>query len=206
MFLMVKVREYKSNCVIRFCGSTVIIAGASHSRVSPCLGGWEMEECAAAGLGLGYYYDSDIEDYSRFWYHLVGRMSRSPHAIAKPCPSRLPLYVSTFRLVQAMEMFCMFAQRNTRIICRSDFRSANHYKTEVIHLNVPSWNSKSYWELRGPGTVSWIPARPIRPIPNAMFLRLWAQLVPLRTLLILRQQRISVNYQNLHRQQFSARS
>ena len=60
--------------------------------------------------------------------------------------------------------------------------------------------NKSHWELRGPGIVSWILARPIRPIPNAMFQRLWAQSVPLRTLIILRRQRISVNYQNLHRQ------
>ena len=64
--------------VIRLGGSIVIFAGASQSRASQCLGGWEMEEGAAIGLSLGYYYGSGIEDYSRFWCHLVGRKSQSP--------------------------------------------------------------------------------------------------------------------------------
>ena len=66
--------------VIRLGGSTVVFAGASRSRASQCLGGWEMEESAAIGLSLGCYYGSGIEDYSIFWCHLVGRKSRSPHA------------------------------------------------------------------------------------------------------------------------------
>ena len=73
--------------VIRLGGSTVVFAGASRSRASQCLGGWEMEESAAIGLSLGCYYGSGIEDYSIFWCHLVGRMSRSLHAIV--CLTRI---------------------------------------------------------------------------------------------------------------------